>query len=121
MFYFLIAIIGFGGQVEVGGTLVSYGNEYTDSSDKEVSAVVDENFIVIWPEQVQNRLNISLTYSFGDKITVELYNAIGALVLKTDLVNPRTSIDVSLLDRGVYFVSVITEGKRCTTRRVIIY
>jgi len=121
MFYLLLAIIGFPGEASMEETLVGFGTQSQDTSEKADSADMMDNFIVIWPEQVQNTLNVSLTYSFGETITVELYNAIGTRVLRTVLTNPRTSIDVSRLDRGVYFVSVILGDARRTTRRVIVY
>ncbi|MBD3286433.1 T9SS type A sorting domain-containing protein, partial [candidate division WOR-3 bacterium] len=127
MFYLLLAIIGFVGEASLEGDLVSFGTKAVDTSSETSSGTLEEidsvdvadNFIVIWPEYVKNRLNVSLTYSFGEEITVELYNVIGTRVLKTRLSGPRTSIDVSRLDSGVYFVSVIAGDERRTTHRII--
>ncbi|MBN2378846.1 T9SS type A sorting domain-containing protein [candidate division WOR-3 bacterium] len=119
MFCFLLAVIGFSGQA--GETLVSFGTRLVDTSEKTDSSDIMEDYIVIWPAQVHNTLNVSLTYSFGESISVELYNVIGIRVLKAALEGPRTSIDVSRLDRGVYFVTVIMGDIRRTTRRVIVY
>lgn len=120
MTYLMLALIGFTGTVT--GEEQEIQNEVevlsveTDSSNVELG-----DFLIISPGPVHDILNVSLAYSFGETITLELYDVIGCCVLRTTVQSPRMSIDVSHLERGVYFVSVVMGESERLTRRVIVY
>ena len=91
------------------------------SSKVTAPEVAPDDFLVISPMQASRTLNISLAYSFGETVKVELFDVLGVRVFKTAFDGPRLSFDISSLNRGVYFVKVVIGEGKYLTRRVIIY
>ena len=70
----------------------------------------------IYPNPVHNVLNIE-----GDNLKeVALYSAIGTLVQKTTLTGHATSLNVSGLTKGIYFVRLTMGDGNISTRKVVI-
>ena len=72
--------------------------------------------IRIYPNPARNVLNIE-----GDNLKeAALYSAIGTLVQRTELNGKSTSLNVSGLTKGIYFVRIITSDSNISTRKVVI-
>lgn len=96
------------------------GADSIEDDSVAVDQIVDE--IDIYPQPAHDVLFVSLAYSFGEQVRIELYDVLGLKVYKEVLTGPRTAIDVSGLSQGVYFLAVKAEGaRRSVIRRVIIY
>jgi len=64
----------------------------------------------IYPNPVNDRVFISGDL---DKANIEIYNAIGQLVLKE---NQNSSVNVVHLKKGLYFIKIIGENKKTTLK-----
>jgi len=68
---------------------------------------------------------VNFTYELGSANTdasIKIYNTLGNLV-KTISLNPalkNTQVDVSTLEEGFYFYSVVANGKAISTKRLVI-
>lgn len=76
----------------------------------------DGSNVLIYPNPAHNVLNIE-----GDNLKeVALYSAVGTLVQKTTLVGHTTSLNVSGLAKGIYFVRLTMGDGVISTRKVVI-
>lgn len=71
--------------------------------------------VKLYPNPATDRVNLQLT----EKSNVVLTNLLGQTVVQLNNVNGLTVIDTSLLNRGVYFVTIFT-GNEKTTRKLTI-
>lgn len=70
----------------------------------------------LYPNPARNVLNIE-----GDNLKeAALYSAIGTLVQKTELNGKNTTLNVSGLTKGIYFVKIINTAGNVCTRKVVI-
>ena len=111
-----------------GGTLLleieadSLGQNATKSSYLLLFVTVGVNEIAaagslqVYPNPASDFLNIQ-SGSETDKATVMLYNNLGELIL-TKQFKEKTTVDVSALPQGIYFVTVSNEKERITKKVV---
>ena len=86
---------------------------------KEVSAGTN---ITAYPNPATNGLvNLAYRYAAGNA-TVEIHNLLGQVVYNQKLneVNGNISIDVSSFKSGIYFYSLKLDGKKVSTKKLII-
>jgi hypothetical protein len=68
----------------------------------------------------------SMTYKLGSSSTagakLMVYNMLGAVVMETEITSAEGTVrmDVSTLDQGVYFCSLVSDGKTHATRRLVV-
>lgn len=97
-----------GGESELSNTV-------TGATTTGVSSY-DGSEVRIYPNPARNVLYIE-----GDNLKeAALYSAIGTLVQKTELNGKTTSLNVSELTKGIYFVRIITTEGNVSTRKVVI-
>jgi hypothetical protein len=73
------------------------------------------------PNPASNIINFNYDLGNADA-SIKIYNTLGNLV-KTTSLNPtlkNTQVDVSTLEEGFYFYSVIANGKAISTKRLVI-
>jgi hypothetical protein len=76
------------------------------SSEEEISSILS-----IYPNPVEDVLRIELpVLELGTK-EVEVFNSIGQTILRSSFSSLETSLDISALTKGIYFVKV-SEGKK---------
>ncbi len=66
-----------------------------------------ENSISVYPNPNNGILNISLTAEISKNSSLEVYDALGKLVVKQALLNELNSINFSNLDNGIYVFKVL--------------
>ena len=83
-----------------------------------------ESSVIIFPNPAADKLSL-IGYPLSGKCTIEIYNAVGAKVKYLTL-NPSAkreglsaSINISELNRGIYFVRIISE-KESVTKKIIV-
>jgi hypothetical protein len=54
------------------------------------------------------------------KIEIVMYDVLGNEVSRTRALQDKLRLDVSELDRGVYFYSIMADGMKVTTRKVVL-
>ena len=74
--------------------------------------------ISVYPNPARDAINIMMDASLINNTTIELYDAIGKLVIAEKVVNVQTTIKIDALAKGIYTVRILSEGKQ-VSRRVI--
>jgi hypothetical protein len=74
------------------------------------------------PNPASNMVNFSYDLNGSGNASVRIYNSLGNLVKTATLSagSKSAQVDVSALEEGFYFYSVIADGKAITTRRLVI-
>lgn len=121
-----------------GTSIVKYKFYNVDNVDQYVEVVVkyvaapnaiDENilsgvrFSEIFPNPATNFVNLNYNLVSGVKeASIRISNLVGAVVSESniDLSNNSLRVDVSQLEGGIYFYSVIINGERLQTKKLII-
>lgn len=78
------------------------------------------NFVQIGDRIQRGVLSLSLLYSFGEVVRVEMFDALGRRVHSGIIAGPKLGIDVSGFPAGVYFVWVRMGSKLQTNRKVVL-
>lgn len=77
------------------------------------------NFISLSPSPATNNLQLDVGNWQGEKIVAEVFNVVGEKVTNKQLsVNDKSEIDISLLEKGVYYLKVSCEGKSAVKKFV---
>lgn len=100
----------------------NYGSIYdfdiTVTNNLSVTDVTDqqEGSLEIYPNPVKNYLNISNPKKYEIR-KISVYSASGQIVIQEDVkAQDNKGIDVSALDKGVYYIDVETSGTRYTNK-----
>tara|TARA_B100000900_G_scaffold236952_1_gene201210 strand:+ start:1441 stop:1941 length:501 start_codon:yes stop_codon:yes gene_type:complete len=74
----------------------------------------------IYPIPASNMINISFDNISNDQIIIEVYDLLGRLnqSIISNVVNGKTSLDISELSRGIY-IAKITSGSTVSVKRFI--
>jgi len=75
-----------------------------------------EENVYVFPNPATDVIRISN----AENSEVEIYNTMGSLLLKETAVSSSTTIDISVLDKGTYFVRILSDNG-VATRKIIIH
>ncbi|MBA7594313.1 hypothetical protein ES703_01254 [subsurface metagenome] len=100
---------------------VSEASEQVFDEDVQGSDTTFADCLEVYPQPAHDVLFVALNYSFGGEVHLELFDVLGCSIYKEVFDGPRTLIDVSHFQRGVYFLSARIGESRRVIRRVIIY
>jgi hypothetical protein len=94
-------LLGEGSSVEMDQIKISTGDyENTLSSDNIIN---EQSFVRMYPNPADNYIMFN---GIQDESKVDLFNITGQIVKSFDLVSSWDQVDISYIDKGVYFVSV---------------
>jgi hypothetical protein len=88
----------------------------TMSTKNEVDITLD---IQIWPNPCQNFLITNVLDYNPQKMILQLYNSIGEKLISKRLYQGSNSIDVEDLHSGIYFISILENGKEIKSEKLI--
>lgn len=57
--------------------------------------------------------------NFNDKMSVEIYNNMGQLILQEKLISENSKLNLSSQPNGIYFVNVLMDGKKSSSAKII--
>ncbi|WP_338378726.1 T9SS type A sorting domain-containing protein [uncultured Flavobacterium sp.] len=78
-----------------------------------------ENFI-LFPNPVENNLNITYTNNTNDIIEIVIYNSLGQKMnLSTKSFKNTTNIPFQEFSSGIYFISILQNGKQIIFKKII--
>jgi hypothetical protein len=77
------------------------------------------NLISVYPNPSNGVLNVSLTASLARNSVIEIYDALGKLVVKQILANELNSINISNLENGIYIFKVINTNNILKTGKLV--
>jgi len=101
-------------------SLFSYSNVQKMYFGNDLSALESisenpRNAVLLFPNPVNDQLNIRCESIFDQIVKVKIFNAVGSIILQQNLDNNNSaSINVSHLHQGLYFCQVNTEHKLST-------
>jgi PKD repeat protein len=72
--------------------------------------------ISVYPNPAKDAISVSMDASLVNHTTIELYDAIGKLVIVEKVVNPQTTIIINSFAKGIYTVRIVSEGKQTAKR-----
>ncbi|MFA8301082.1 MAG: T9SS type A sorting domain-containing protein [Hyphomicrobiales bacterium] len=94
-----------------------------DSYKSETSVSNVETYSMdIYPNPATDKLYIDFKGNSSEDMNINLYNTVGQLVRSYEYANGTqvNTISLSGIDQGVYLVSVVKDGKKLTTKKIII-
>ena len=107
------------GEYDVSLTVYSGLDQHTVLKENYIHSMLCEGVedtkkaaFVIFPNPVRNE--VFITGNINTDADIELHDVRGNLVMRTQLVNGKT--DLSALDKGVYFITLIEDGYRKTQK-----
>jgi len=77
------------------------------------------NSIFVYPNPNNGILNISLTSELSKNSSLEIYDALGKLVIKQVLANELNTINISNLDNGIYTFKVLNNNNNVKIGKLI--
>lgn len=84
----------------------------SSKTDQQEHSIIDNNTFSIYPNPAKNEINISLKLNQNEKMTLNIYNVNGQLVITNNRLikeeNNTIKVDTNLLDSGIYFCALIT-------------
>ncbi len=85
-----------------------------------ISSLAQNNSILIYPNPVNERINIELKDKIGTGIDLRLFNSVGQLVMTRHFLNSnKAQIDVSQLGDGLYNL-ILTDGDKILANEKLI-
>jgi hypothetical protein len=78
--------------------------------------------VSIYPNPVQNQLNLKFANSNFETIDLQMFDASGRTVLKVADISSKGSeykVDVSKMNNGIYLLKLNTSGKTITKRILV--
>lgn len=107
LYYYRLQQVDFDGQFE-----------FSDMVSARVEG--DEPFAIrVYPNPVKDRLNIGYYHRSGKTAALSMYNAVGRLVLEQEIAPGAQPVDLSGLERGVYWLRVAVGREKLTAVRVV--
>jgi hypothetical protein len=114
-----------GGFWTIDGDSINYiakwiGGSYVDtcSTPQGVSDVASENGISIYPNPVSDNLTIEISAFNSEKKYLSIYNVLGERMLKSQITNSKSQINVSGLARGIY-IAELSSGKNIVRQKFV--
>ena len=77
-----------------------------------------ENSISIYPNPTNGKFTIKIANT--NKTEIEINNIVGELIYKTNFVNQQSTIDLSNMSKGIYFVKVIDYSRIVTNKKIVV-
>ncbi|MBC7694049.1 MAG: T9SS type A sorting domain-containing protein [Burkholderiales bacterium] len=91
--------------------------------DAQICTGINNNIMVsgitIYPNPTNGVLNISISSELAGSTSVEVYDAIGKLVIKDTLSNDTNTINLSKLEDGLYVFKIINNNKTIKVGKVV--
>ena len=79
------------------------------------------NAFTLYPNPTSsNSINIDFNTIYTSELSIKLFDINGKILLSESSITPKTSIDISSISQGIYFVSLLKEGHIITTQKLII-
>ncbi len=75
--------------------------------------------ISIFPNPTNGIVNISISYELAGNTSIEVYDAIGKLVIKENLTNNTSTINLSKVEDGMYVFKIINNNRAIKIGKVV--
>jgi PKD repeat protein len=97
------------------------GCSASDSKTVSVSActgiaTLSSSNVSIYPNPTKDIINVVMDASFVNNASIEMYDAIGKLIVSEKIINTHTTINTDHLAKGIYTIRIVSEGKQISNR-----
>jgi hypothetical protein len=89
-----------------------------NANNTSIKELIDSD-INIYPVPVKNRLNISSMKTIDKKSQLFIYSNIGLLLIKSEIANGTSEVNMDNFSSGIYLVKIVIPGKGTYSRRII--
>jgi len=79
---------------------------------------LDHSFTSVYPNPVKDVINVSIESSLVNQATIEIYDAIGKMIIKEKVSGSLTAINVESLAKGIYVLRIVS-GANQVTKRIV--
>lgn len=76
----------------------------------------DNSTITIYPNPVKDVIYVAIDGSISNQAIIELYDAVGKLVIHEQAESIQTALNVNALSKGIYILRIVSDGKQITKR-----
>jgi spore germination protein YaaH len=84
-----------------------------------INKLVGNNNMLVYPNPNNGNFTIKIS-DILKEVSVNVYNSIGELVLHNNITPNQKEIHMSDLSEGVYFVTILSEGIKISTQRIVV-
>lgn len=86
-----------------------------DNQNDPIEELLSEKTIRIYPNPTKGNLAVEIEeYDYSTKGYINIYNLKGQLILKMDILNRTTEIDISSQASGTYIMNLDVDGQKST-------
>lgn len=77
------------------------------------------NNVIVYPNPSSGKFSIQFNNEMSSEATITVYDVVGKIVSETKIEEGIQQLDLNLESKGMYFVSMESEGKRMTKKLVV--
>jgi hypothetical protein len=92
--------------------IYAYLIEYYYEETSAVNIIEDFEYLTVYPNPTDSRINIRLEDFSNTKVDVRLVNVLGKEIVNGAFIGFDYSFDVSNLNKGLYLLEISTKGKK---------
>jgi len=99
--------------------IIEYEQDLSGIDESEIN----ENSFSIFPNPASGQVTFvvsSIKYT-GDNSTISIFNSLGKLVKKLNVLSTKFQIDISGLEKGLYFLKLENEDYKSQTSKLIVH
>lgn len=83
--------------------------------------IYNNNPFTLYPNPTtSNSINVDFSITDTSELSINLFDLNGKILLSESNITPKTSIDISTISQGIYFVSLLKDGHIITTQKLIV-
>ena len=123
--YYMNPAPGYGYQIDNYNWLVNDGNHdwtHTQTLPSPTTGIAEDNNLdetIAFPNPSNGNLEIEITDLGFTNAELKIYDVLGEVVLKSLIINPKAQMDLSSQPNGLYFLSLIEDGKTFNQKIII--
>jgi uncharacterized repeat protein (TIGR01451 family) len=96
----------------------TFNTEFVTSLGNSQFAAVD---VMVYPNPAHGIVTVSIAATAGNLETITLYDMVGKMVKKVSGISEtQSTLDISVLAKGLYLMEVFTENQRKITKKLIV-
>jgi hypothetical protein len=91
---------------------------YTSDLVTEILEADNDHSFSLFPNPTSNFLTI--TKLSGSKTGIEVFDVLGAMIYSSETTNTHTTIDLSNVPKGLYFLKIACPGQKATSKKILV-
>ncbi len=96
------------------------GNGNPDDQVNGIRTLDNVTLFEVYPNPTIDLLNVNVKTKTNKSMTIQLVDLLGRIIAETNSKNGFATFNTSKLNRGLFFVNVVSEGKSIATSSVVV-